>query len=151
MKISAIEPSKNNQIFRANKNNSEPCIIESIYQNEKLLKKGLAGLAIIGAAAISYSLIKHSGKNPVQIIKNNVNKVKDFLAEKPKPDPIMQKIGDKRDAEAVKLYKSLVAKKKMDSLHNKLLSGYFDEKPKTVFEALRKNEVKLRREANIVL
>ena len=152
MKINTIQPIKNNQIFRANKNkNSEPCIIDSIYQNEKTIKKGLVGLAVIGAAAVGFNLIRHSGKNPVQIIKNNVNKVKDFLAEKPKPDPIMQKIGDKRDAEAVKLYKSLVAKKKMDSLHNKLLSGYFDEKPKTVFEALRKNEVKLRREASVVL
>ena len=152
MKISAIQPIKNNQIFRANKNrNSEPCIIDSIYQNEKTIKKGLVGLAVIGAAAVGFNLIRHSGKNPVQIIKNNVNKVKDFLAEKPKPDPIMQKIGDKRDAEAVKLYKSLIAKKKMDSLHKKLLSGYFDEKPKTVFEALRKNEVKLRREASVVL
>ena len=96
MKISAIQPIKNNQIFRANKNrNSEPCIIDSIYRNEKAIKKGLVGLAVIGAAAVGFNLIRHSGKNPVQIIKNNVNKVKDFLAEKPKPDPIMQKIGDK--------------------------------------------------------
>lgn len=151
MKISAIEPSKNNQIFRANKNNSEPCIIESIYQNEKLLKKGLAGLAVIGAAAIGFNLLKSSGKNPVQIIKNNFNKVKDFLSEKPMPDPIMQRIGNKRDVESVKLYKALIAKKKMDSLHNKLLSGYFDGKSKNVFESLRKNEIKLRREASVVL
>ncbi len=152
MKISAIQPIKNNQIFRANKNkNSEPCIIDSIYQNEKAIKKGLVGLAVIGAAAVGFNLIKHSGKNPVQIIKNNANKVKDFLSEKPKPDPIIKNIGKKRDKEALNLYKGLVAKKKMDSLHNKLLSGHFDGKPKEVFESLRKNEVKLRREANLVL
>ena len=151
MKISAIKPVKNDQVFRANKNNSEPCIIESIYQNEKLLKAGLAGLAVIGAAAIGFNLLKSSGKNPVQIIKNNFNKVKDFLSEKPMPDPIMQRIGNKRDVESVKLYKALIAKKKMDSLHNKLLSGYFDGKSKNVFESLRKNEIKLRREASVVL
>ena len=152
MKISAIQPIKNNQIFRANKNkNSEPCIIDSIYQNEKAIKKGLVGLAVIGAAAVGFNLIKHSGKNPVQIIKNNANKVKDFLSEKPKPDPIIQRIGDKRDAEAVRLYKALIAEKKMNSLHKKLLAGHFDGKSKDVFESLRKNEVKLRRDAIIVL
>ena len=152
MKISAIQPIKNNQIFRANKNrNSEPCIIDSIYQNEKAIKKGLVGLAVIGAAAVGYNSIRNSGKSPVKFIKNNFYKVKDFLSEKPKSDPIIKNIGKKRDKEALNLYKGLVAKKKMDSLHNKLLSGHFDGKPKEVFESLRKNEVKLRREANLVL
>ena len=152
MKISAIQPIKNNQIFRANKNkNSEPCIIDSIYQNEKAIKKGLVGLAVIGAATVGYNSIRNSGKSPVKFIKNNFYKVKDFLSEKPKYDPIIKNIGKKRDKEALNLYKGLVAKKKMDSLHNKLLSGHFDGKPKEVFESLRKNEVKLRREANLVL
>ncbi len=151
MKINAIEPFKSNQIFRANNNNSEPCIIESIYQNEKLLKAGLAGLAVVGAAAIGINVLKSKGKSPLNMIKSTYNNVKDFLSETPRPDPIVKKLGQKRDAEAVKLYKSLIANKKMDSLHNKLLSGYFDGKSKNVFESLRKNEVKLRREAGIVL
>ncbi len=152
MKINAIETVMNIPNFQSKqKNKHEFCIIDSIYKNEKLLKTGLVGLAVIGATAVSYNSIKNSGKSPVKFIKNNIYKIKDFLSEKPKSDPIFKKIGKKRDKEALNLYKGLIAKKKMASLHNKLLSGHFDGKPKEVFESLRKNEVKLRREANLVL
>ena len=152
MKISAIQTIKNNQIFRANKNkNSEPCIIDSIYQNEKLLKAGLTGLAIIGSAAIGFNILKSQGKDPIKIVKNTYGKIHNSLSEKPKPDPIIQRIGKQRDTEAVRLYKALIAEKKMNKIHKKLLAGHFDGKSKDVFESLRKNETKLRREASVVL
>ncbi|HIS88225.1 TPA: hypothetical protein IAA87_02200 [Candidatus Avigastranaerophilus faecigallinarum] len=153
MKISAINTVQKNGNFIQSKkqNDKEPCIIDSIYQNEKLLKAGLTGLAIIGSAAIGFNILKSQGKDPIKIVKNTYSKIHNFLSEKPKPDPIIQRIGDKRDAEAVRLYKALIAEKKMNSLHKKLLAGHFDGKSKDVFESLRKNEVKLRRDAIIVL
>ena len=152
MKISAVETAKNSPSIQFKQsNNNEFCIIDSIYKNEKLLKTGLVGLAVIGAAAVSYSSIKHSGKNPVKIVKNNFKKIKKFIFQDKNSDPIIQKLGGKRDEDTLKLYKALIAKKKMESFHNKLLSGHFDGKPKEVFDSLRKNELKLRREASVVL
>ena len=151
MRISSVNSIKNSNHFCAKKTNNEKPVSNPLSQKEKLLKSGLEGLAIIGAAAVGYSILKKQGKNPAKIVKNSFDNVKRFLSDKQQSDPIIQKLNGKRDAEAVKLYKGHAAVKKMNSLHNKLLSGYFDGKPKSVFDALRKNEVKLKREAQVVL
>lgn len=151
MRISAINTVQNQVKFGTQKANDEKSATNPIYKNEKLLQAGLKGLAVVGIATVGYAVLKKQGKSPVKLVKNSFKKAKDFLSEKPQPDPITQKLGGRRDAEAVKLYKGYVAVEKMNSLHNKLLSGYFDGKPQAVFDALRKNEMKLKREARIVL
>lgn len=113
--------------------------------NEDRLKFAMLGLAAIGVAAVGITILNKKGINPVQSVKKTVSNIKQTYIESQSEDPVTRLIGHRRDAEALKTYKSYVAKGKMDSLHKKLLSGYFDGKPKKVFESLRKNEQKLRK------
>ncbi len=138
---------KSNPIVQKKKNYS---IINSDESQKKILI-GLAGLAIIGAATIGTIALKKKNTTPLKLIKKSFSNFAARFSDKPTPDPIIQKLEGRRDAEAVKLYKGYRAQDKMESLHNKLLSGQFNKKPQHVFVCIQKNERKLRREAAVVM
>lgn len=152
MKINSvcITPVLNTVSFKSNL--TEPQKVNTLNRDDKTkIITGLAGLAAIGAAAVSTAVLKKQNTTPAQFIKKGFSNLAEKLCLKSAEDPIIKKLNGKRDAQALKLYKGYKAEEKMNSLHNKLLSGYFDGKPQKVFESLRKNERKLRREAAIVM
>ena len=111
-----------------------------------IVKLGLIGLAIIGAAATGKAVLKHKGLTPAKLIKDTGSKIYEKFSNKPPVDPAIKALKGKRDAKALELYNSIQAKKKITSLHDKILSGYFDGKPNKVFNYIRRNERALQRQ-----
>jgi len=137
---------KSNPIVQKKQNS-----ITNLDENQKKILTGLAGLAIIGAASVATVVLKKKNTTPLKLIKKSFSNLAARFSDKPTPDPIIQKLEGKRDAEAVRLYKGYKAQDKLNSLHNKLLSGQFDKKTQHVFACLQKNERQLRREAAVVM
>lgn len=150
MKVNGVNSVKNDTSFmsaRKRYNSNPQC---SCKRDDGILATGLVALGILGAATVLNCVAKKNNMSAPQFIKHSFNKAKAYLSDKPEPDFLNVLIKNKRDANAVKSYKGYRAKKKMESLHKRLLSGEFDGKSKEVFNRLRRNEIKLRREASFV-
>ncbi len=102
------------------------------------IKTGLAGLAVIGVAAVCSAALKKNNNKPYAALKENFFK-------KQEVDPILKKLDGKRDSDAVKLYNAMKAQEKSISLKQKMLNGEFNGKPNEVYGYLIKNEQKLER------
>ncbi len=128
--------------FKASQNYNKTDIAPSAStadDEENIIRLGLAGLAIIGAAAIGKSALKYKGLTPAKLIKDTGSKVYKKFSKKPPVDPMIKALRGKRDANALKLYRVLQAEKKIDSLNKKVLSGFFKGKSSEVFNHLGKN------------
>lgn len=145
MKISAVSPAKNythfNNSFPKSKMSKNSTYTYDFIDEKKLIKTtGTLAFATITAAA--FLVMKRNNTTPMKeaakVVKNINKAIKEFN------DPPIDKIlKGKRDAEAVKKYNQYMAQKKLDSLNKRLLDGEFSNKPQRVFDALKRNEIKL--------
>ncbi|MCD7780912.1 MAG: hypothetical protein LUH05_09615 [Candidatus Gastranaerophilales bacterium] len=142
MKVNSVSSSSAGTVFRS-KNTELKKSKNNVKSNDNSdkLKAGLAGLAILGTVLVCNAVVKKNNNN------EGIFKIIEKKLTSEKPDPIMQKIGDKRDAEAVKLYKSLKAQEKIDSLRKRVMNGEFNNKPSEIFQRLIENEQKLEKTA----
>lgn len=132
--------------FSANKGTAyKPPIVQQ--NDNKKLKAGLIALGVLGMAAIGYGVVKNTNKCKLKSVKNFIKDVKNLMNNKPVTDSITKQLDGRRGAEAVKIYNGYRAVNKLESMHNKLLNGYFDGKPAVVFEHLRNNERIMQRQA----
>lgn len=148
MRINRVSFNTNNVSFTA-KNN--PHKLSSVYPEEtKKLQLYMAGLAVIGAAAVGYSIVKKYNPESIKKLKYKITDFKNLLLNKPATDDLTKLVEKKRGQDAVQIYKSYRAEKKLQSFKTKLLNGNFDGKPQEVFNHLRKNEQNLRLQAGLV-
>ena len=151
MKISevSVNPVPDKVGFKSNqKENKNP--IKNLDSDEKKILTGLAGLAVIGAAAVTTSVLKKKGTSPLKLLGNSLSNLTERFSGKPDKDPLIELLDGKRDKEAVELYKAYRAKEKMKSLQTKMLAGEFNRKPEHVFKNICEAQIKYRREAAIV-
>jgi hypothetical protein len=119
-------------------------------QNENVLKFGLLGLAIIGAAAVSTAILKKNNISPKDLIKKSVEGISKHMAAN-KQDPIIRVLDGKRDANAVRMYQKYTSQAKINSFAAKFLAGEFENKPQDVLSHMRNNIDKLNKVATRVI
>ncbi len=120
-------------------------------KNEDVLKFGLTGLAIIGAASIAKSILKKYNQSPADIIKDTVSNISKKFAAHPKEDPVIRILDGNRDIDAVKMYRKYQSQAKIKSFSDKFLAGEFNDKPGKVLTYMSKNLDKLNRVASRVI
>lgn len=104
-----------------------------------------AASAVTAIAIGTIAVSKKCNKNPLEILKNQINKIR---KTHPKKDPIVKKLKGQRDAQAVINYEKLMAKKKISSLEQKFLRGEIKNKNSHQLNYIINNKTKLERLAN---
>ena len=113
----SVNKSDNSTFTRINSNKQN---LDSTY-----LIIGLAGLAVIGAAAVISTSLKKNNLSPSKIINNTALNIKKKHAKKPPIDPLYVFLDGKRDGEAVRIYNSYTSRQKLHSLEKRFASGEF--------------------------
>jgi len=134
-KVSSVNNTINFGAQKASKKNEAPVYY---VQNENVLKFGLIGLGIIGAAAVTTAILKKNNSS----LPEKIRELTASLSKKktqPKEDIIIQALKGKRDADAVKLYKKYQSEAKIKSFAYKYLAGDFANKPASVHAHMCKN------------
>ena len=144
MRISATMPAKNythfNSFKKSNQQNTKSQTYVHMDSKKLAMVSGTLALATITATAIH--IMKKNKTTPLKEAKKIITNLKETIKDFNDP-PIEKLLKGKRDAAAVEKYNQYVAQKKLDSLNRRLLDGEFSNKPQRVFDALRRNEIKL--------
>lgn len=109
------------------------------YYDSKKIRNTLLCIAALGAAGITYALIKDAGNNSVKGAYNSAKEV----AQEIIPDNIKIGIFNNRDASAVNKYHSFLAKEKLTRLEEKIANGDFKNEPEHVLKNIEKQKNKL--------
>jgi hypothetical protein len=141
MKITPVSSKFLSPNFSSSNSQTKP-----IFQNdEQKIKTGLVALGVIGAATVTYAVLKHNNLNPLKQVQNFVNK----FTLSSKEDEVNMILKGKRDEEAYKKYKAYIAEQKIDSLNKKLLNGQFSKTSDDAILHITRNAAKLRKEAGV--
>ena len=100
----------------------------------------LYALSIAGIASAALIVGARNGITPKSLIQNTGKKLAEAYRKKhPPKDPLVEMLGTRRDAQALKDYQIFMAKKKNASLVNKIVAGDFNKKPPIDFNKILKN------------
>ncbi|MBQ3641399.1 hypothetical protein II906_05705 [bacterium] len=113
-------------------------------KKDNLLGLGILSFSLASIGMASIYLAKKYNKTPLFVLKEQSAKLQGKLAlNKPKVNPVIKVIGEKRDAEAVKLYQGYLAKKKIASLNYQVTKGDLMKKPTPVINQIISNKKEL--------
>ena len=139
--------------FKSNLLEQSTIIEEPVFKGDNKSKKeiilGLTGLAIIGAAAVTTSVLKKRGIHPIEEVQKLSKKINTQINQH--KDPVQKYIKDQRDGRAVVIYKGIRAQNKINSLEQKYINGEFKGKSTQEMKYIIINRQKLQRAANSVI
>ncbi len=121
---------------RKNANAQQPA---TNYYDSRKIRNTLLCIAALGAAGITYALVKDTGNNSVKTAYNSAKEV----AKEIIPENIEIGIWNNRDASAVKRYHSFQAKEKLAKLEEKIANGDFKNLPEHALQNIEKQKNKL--------
>ncbi len=136
---------------RIQNNNNEQQYYPNYKEERKKIFLGLAGLAVIGAAAVITCAAKDNNTTALKYMQNKATSFVLKLSNKEQIDPVTKLLEGKRDAEALKKYQAYIAQKKIDSLQKKFLDGSFNNRSSEVYNHLISNKHKLQKIINSAL
>ena len=120
-------------------------IVEKQIGIEDSLVSGAKYVAIAGVIASGAFLLKENNANIIKHLEKGVKAFNKPISKKTEFDKILE---GKRDKEGVKIYDSFIAKKKQDSLIDKILNGSINITSPQAFKHIIKNSATLQRTFN---
>ena len=107
----------------------------------------LYALSIAGIASAALIIGAKNGITPKSIFQNTSKKLVEAYRKKhPPKDPLVELLGNRRDAQALKDYEIFITRKKNASLLNKIVAGDFNRKSGIDFDKILKNNENMQRQ-----
>ncbi len=129
MQVNRVNTIQNKVNFKSNIFDSVESFSNNLNKEDtKKILLGLAGLAVLGATAVTVCLLKKKNID-TGTVKNAASEIRNKHPKKPKQDSIYKHLDGLRDKEAVKIYKAYQARAKIASLEKRSNAGEFIGKP----------------------